>query len=486
MSLRERLSRFRFGLRTRLILILVSIFGVTMVGFSAVLYFAFVEDHQEAFDSTLYNYTVDIANAIEVNLFGEVILNTSVFQNDEKVFPFALGDTYVQLRNMGGITVARSRNLGRSSLPFKSDDRDSVVQKRFAYETLEPRKLDSRLGRSHQRYRLLNYYIDRPGGFDFILQVAAPMVALDQDRKVLITFFSFSIPAVLLIAVITSILVSRRALRPVKDIIATTRFITARKLSARVPVPQVQDEVRELAETLNGLLDRLEQSFQMQESFIADASHQLRTPLSILKGEIDLMNSKPRSAEEVREFLESAGQEVSYLTRTVNDLLVLARVDAGVGALSFGPTRVDEVFLEMIARVEKVAHAKNVRLDVQLKGSEFEITSDPDLMRCLMENLAENAVKYSPEGKTVCLTLAREVKGLVFEVKDEGPGIDPQIRDKIFNRFYRSESTRDKVSGSGLGLAIVKRIADVHSGRVEFDTEVGRGTTFKAFFPVSH
>ncbi len=474
--------RARIGLRERLTALFVLIFGATLIGFSALLYAVLERSRQEEFDAALYNYTVDVASSIDVSLFGGLTLDADVLSDSEKVFPFALGQTLIQVSAITGQSVARSRSLGRGRLPLSQEDRDDVIRNRNYFRSLE--QDDIRAARLTSRnFRLLTYLIDKPGPFDFVLQVAVPMILIEKENRSILTFFALSIPFVLVLAAFGGLYVSRRALAPVTAIIGKTRAITHRELGERVPVPEARDEIRELAVTLNELLDRLERAFRGQETFVADASHQLKTPLAILRGELDVFRGRPRDEAETREFLESAAQEIGYLSRMVEDLLVLARVDAGPQALERVGVRLDEITLEVVARLERLSRSRGVRVALSLgtpAGSAFEVPGDPDLLRCLVENLLENGIKYSPEGGTLNVGLYDSADRVTLEVGDQGPGIPPEALGKIFDRFYRSETTRDRVSGSGLGLAIAQRIAAAHGSRVEVESAPGRGSQFRA------
>ena len=227
------------------------------------------------------------------------------------------------------------------------------------------------MGLPGRQYRVIDYLIEK-AGYGLILQVAAPMVLLEREKQGLITFFAFSIPFILIVAVLGGLYISSRALAPVNAIIEKTRSLSAHQLSERVPVPEAHDEIRELAKTLNGLLNRLEQAFLSQENFIADASHQLKTPLAILKGELDLMRSRPRSAEENEQFLESASEEVRYLTRIIEELLLLRPNRCRGCELQLREARVDEIAIDCIARLEKFSKKHNVKIALNLSEEEGE------------------------------------------------------------------------------------------------------------------
>ena len=502
---RRRLRRpaiFTLGIRFRLAFLFVLVLGATLVFHSAVLYRQFTESAESEFDVVLYNYAVDVAQSIDVSLLGDVILDRDLLANNEKVFPFSLGDAYLQIRTVGGYTMARSRNLAGGALPLTDAQREELLTKRVSFSNVRSGEIAG-VRAPHGEYRVISYFIDKVGLYDFILQIAVPKTLLSRDRNRLMAFFFFSIPLTLVGAAFAGLYLSRKAMKPVNDIIAAARRIGVSELSARVPVPRADDEIRSLALTLNGLLDRLEQSFKSQEGFLADASHQLRTPLAVLKGEIDLMAARSGHGPEMDEFFKSTAHEVRYLSRLVEDLLVLARVDAGAAHVAHEPVRVDEIALEVAARLRRVADGKGVRLALNLEGvhggessvaaassgagvataavaadSSFLVPADPELTRCLIENLVENAIKYSPGGSSVTVVLRDGPRDVTVRVADQGPGIAKAEQGHIFDRFYRTAGGAGRASGAGLGLYIVKRVASFMSASISVDSREGQGSTF--------
>lgn len=453
--------------------------------YSVVLYRNFLTIHEAEFDTALYNYSVDIAKGFNVNLYGEVFLSDDVKKADAKIFPFALERTLIQLRTVEGNVVARSRDLGEAQLPFSRSDIEEVIRDRMSFDTLELQIKDMK----RTRYRVANVFIDQPGPNDYILQVASPMILLERERRGLLAFFLLSIPATLGIAGVLSYTLSRQATKPIDGIIKKAKAITARKISERLPVPGVKDEIHELATTLNGLLDRLQNAFVSQEAFVADASHQLKTPLAILRGELDMARRENRTAEEQKEFLESASQEIDYLSRMVEQLLILARLESGQSAgIDFHPTRLDETAIEVISRMEKHASIskKHAKLTFRFEGGEnadYTVAGDFDLIRTLMESLIDNGLKYTHENTTVAVEVRDHGPAIEFRVTDQGDGFSPEEKDRIFGRFWRAPKVENSpVKGSGLGLSIVKKIADVHHARIDVNTTPGVGSQFSVFF----
>lgn len=483
---RHSVRSFRtLGFRAQLTTLSMIVLGATLLVYSTVLYRNFISFQASEFDSALFNYAVDVGNALTVNSFGEVIVSDEVFRANEKIFPFALERTVLQLRDMNGRTVAKSSTLGMTDIPSDVAVLETIRKSKTLFSAMQ---LEFRGKRAN--YRIVHYLIDQPGPRDFILQVASPLSLLEREKSALLFFFLLSIPATLIIAGLAAYFFSKQAVIPIHEIIRKAREITARKLNERVPVPKVNDEISDLAKTLNALLDRLQAAFLSQESFVADASHQLKTPLAILRGEIDMIRrSTHQKSPEVIEFLESASQEVGYLTRMVEQLLILARIESGGAGFDFNVVRVDEVAIDVVSYMQRYdwVKKKNLKLAFNLaegEKGEFSLMGDQDLIRTCLEALIDNAIKYSREGSAISVD-ARDVgPAIEFQVKDSGEGFTEEDKLKLFNRFFRSAKIESSpIKGSGLGLSIVKKIADLHHAKLDVHSTPGVGSSFTISFP---
>jgi signal transduction histidine kinase len=253
-------------------------------------------------------------------------------------------------------------------------------------------------------------------------------------------------------------------------------------LKERIPVPAPDDEIRELAMTFNGLLDRLDKAFASQDRFVANASHQLRTPLTILKGELELMRKANPPLEEMKTGMESVGVEINRLIQLVQDLLLLARLEAGRDSITFKPVRLDEVVMRVVSRLQKLAHKKQVKISTHfaadIPGAELdvEVQGDEDLLDSMLENFVENAVKYSPAGSVVELSMKVFPTWIEVNVQDAGPGIPSDLSQKIFERFTRVQPSQ-MVPGSGLGLSIASEIAHLHGIKIDLKSHKSEGGT---------
>ena len=302
--------------------------------------------------------------------------------------------------------------------------------------------------------------------------------------------FLIVIPLLLISAAAGGYFLARRSLSPVAAMAARASEIGASTLHERLPVATPGDELGGLATVINDLLDRLEKSFAQQRRFMADASHELRTPVAILRTEADVTLSRAtRSEDEYRASLGVMQDAARRLARIVDDLLLLARADAGHLVGRAEDLFLEDVVLDAVRGIRPIADQRQVRVEV--RGIvEAPMHGDPDLLGRLVLNLLDNAVKFSPAGGTVDVDLLRDGALGTLTITDAGPGIPPEAQARIFERFFRADDARTRVeasetTGAGLGLAIARRIAEAHGGTLELaESRPGR-TTFRATLPLN-
>lgn len=467
----------KLSLRTRLTASFVLIFGTSTILFSWLIYYSLNDSLLQDFDDSLYNYAVDVSRNIDIGAKNDLLF-PPLKVDEGKIFPFPSGTALIQVRHISGEVLIRSGDFGTFKFPYMKDIAKIKEGTDSSYRTLT--QTDGIPEAEADSYRLITFPLDSIHSPSLFLQIAVPMTTFESqlDRLKLIIFFGF--PAMLLVAIFSGFYFSSRALRPVQEIIQKTQQIDAGNLTERVPLPLAQDEIRQLAETQNQMLDRIEKSFQSQERFIADASHQLLTPLTILRGEIEIQQ-KTRNLDPV--FLNSTLQEVEVLSRMVSDMLLLARIDAGRDALKMSEVNLDEIIIDVIARLQKHAMKKNINIkfDIQNKFDRPLIKGDSDLLSHLIFNLLENAVKYSPVGELVDVRLIWEKAETIVEIADRGPGISDDEKEKVFDRFSRIHPS-GKTKGFGLGLAIAKKIATLHNSNIQIkrntDSNRDQGSVF--------
>jgi len=319
-----------------------------------------------------------------------------------------------------------------------------------------------------------------------VLQSLSPQIGF---LRILQKTFAVLIPLTILISGVGGYLLAKRSLAPVAIMSAEAGRIGAENLEDRLSTSNPKDELGQLAITFNGLLDRLSSSFDRQKRFIADASHELRTPVAILCGETEVaLERKERSESEYRESLRILAGESKRLKRIVEDLFTLARADAGQFPLSYRDFYLDELAAECVKSVRTLASAKQINVLCE-SHTEALIRADEALLRRMLLNLLDNAIKYTPAGGSISLICSTQADSYQLSVKDTGPGIPPELHARVFERFFRADKARSRNErdggGAGLGLSIGAWIAAAHGGKLELTQSDSQGSVFTATLPKS-
>jgi heavy metal sensor kinase len=296
------------------------------------------------------------------------------------------------------------------------------------------------------------------------------------------------IPLAIILASAGGYFLARKSLAPVADMSARADRIGESTIHDRLRIQNPADELGRLAATFNRLLDRLDLAFERQRRFIADASHELRTPIAILQGESEVALSKEiRSPQEYRESLAILHHEARRLSRVVDDMFTLSRADAGQYPVTPREFYLDELLADSVQSVRSLASAKSISLHNNFSG-ELSIVADESLTRRMLLNLLDNAIKYTPADGTVIVAAAATSDQAVITVSNNGPGIPAELQPRIFERFFRGDQARtraDSNTGAGLGLSIAKWIAEAHQGTLELTRSDASGTVFTLRLPLS-
>lgn len=298
------------------------------------------------------------------------------------------------------------------------------------------------------------------------------------DKVKLIIFVS--IPAYLIITILGGLLIAKKALYPINKITQTAKAIGRGDLSSRIMKVESNDEVGELAETFNGMLERLEASFNKEKQFASDASHELRTPVAIIMAYSESLLTDLNTEEENAELLKSLVtiyKESKRMNTIIAQLLMLTRGYEGRYRLELEQIVLQEVISSVIEQLDETAGNTKITLSHKVKENIFLI-ADQSLITHMMLNLVENAIKYGKAGGNVWVTAEKQEGNVLISVIDDGIGISQDNLPFIFERFYRADQSRDR-SGTGLGLSIVKWIVEEHNGNIEVSSELGKGTTFE-------
>lgn len=323
----------------------------------------------------------------------------------------------------------------------------------------------------------------------FLIQVALPLAGVENSMAELRRNFLIVIPIVLLFSAFASWLLARKSLSPIGRIVREARELTALRLDRRIAVPEGRDEVADMTLTINEMLDRLEAAFRAQDRFIADAAHELKTPVATALSGTQVLLQKARSMEEYEEFVASLQDELRRIGQMVDSLLTLARADAGLSPSTASPVSINEVVMSAVESCQPIAVQREVRLVPRLAmpgthGPELTVVGDDDLLHTMISNLIRNAIRYAPVESPVEVEVTARNGQASIAVRDSGPGIEPAYLSRIFDRFFQVPSDQNRLKGSGLGLAIAKGVARLHGGEISVANRPTGGCEFIVTLPL--
>jgi heavy metal sensor kinase len=384
-----------------------------------------------------------------------------------------LAERFFQLLDPLGRPDPRLAPSGRLTLPLDPETLRNAQRGAPTFQTV-------RLPGAPAPIRVLTAPVIENGHLVQLVQVAMSLEVIEAARARFLLVLAALLPLALSGAAAGGWFLAGRALAPVDAMVETARRIGAEDLSRRLTADAAHDELGRLAGVLNDMLDRLERSFTAARQFSADAAHELRTPLTILRGELEVALAAAPPGAAHRPALESCLEEVGRLSSLVEDLLFLARADAGAMAPPADPVDLAAVVADAAPALEVLATRAGVRLAVEPAAAPAR-GSAPLLFRVVF-NLAENAIKHTRAGARVEIATGTNDGEAVLEVRDDGPGIPPEDRERIFERFYRADPAREG-GGAGLGLPLIRAIVLLHGGRIAVTGEPGGGSCFRVTLP---
>jgi heavy metal sensor kinase len=466
------------SIRTRLTLWYVGLLAFLLILFGVALYLTIYYTSYQEVDRSLHQRATDI----QTNLATVITLQddfVSVLKRGGVVVPnadvFSTGEIYVQLRALDGNVISRSENLENQSLVIPEEHhararRGEVVPSDFT------------VGKTRLRAYVAPI-VTKQGSVIGYIELAQSLRQVDNTLRDLATLIIISIAAGLFTAAVGGWFIAGNILGPIDRVTSAAQQITrARDLGRRIQVPQTVDEVGRLAMTFNEMLARIEELFRAQQRFVADVSHELRSPLTAVRGNLDLLRrGAVDNPEERAQVIDAVDSETARMSRLVSDLLLLARQDSGV-PMAKHPVELDTLLLEVYRQAQVTAKGVTLTLGAE---DQAIIVGDRDRLKQVLLNLVDNAIKYTPKGGEVTLSLAKDDGWVKISVQDTGIGISPENIPNLFDRFYRVDKARSRdAGGTGLGLAIAKSVVDAHNGKITVESQVGKGTTFTVWLPL--
>lgn len=371
--------------------------------------------------------------------------------------------------------IVKSETLEDRRLPFSQHAYQSLQDSPYWAETIT--NLFS------FPLRVLSLQVHDMEGHPYILQLGMSLQDIQITLRNLLSIFGVLFPALLVILSVLGYVFMKRAFSPVKRMVALTQRITAEDLSHRLDPVESRDEIGELAATLNEMIARLECSFKQITQFSGDVVHELKTPLAELKCNAEVALRRDRLPGEYRTALQDVIADVGRLQHIIEDLLLLARMDAHTFSPSFTSVALNEVFLEVFEALHPLATQKHLAVHFE-EIEAINIQGERGLLTRVITNLMLNAIQYTPEGGEISFALDRENGHAIFSIADTGIGIPEHALPAIFDRFYRVEQSRSHdTGGSGLGLSIVQKIVEIHHGNIFVSSTEGKGTIFHVSLP---
>jgi heavy metal sensor kinase len=396
---------------------------------------------------------------------------------EEKRTDPRLLNVVVQIFDAKGALVAYSKNI--PNIINTQKNIANFVAHGSRFNIASPQLTEGK----HTRFRIFTLPVIENNNLAYIVQVASQLTYIDSALRNLRIMLFLLLPFTVFATGIVGAFLAKKSLNPVDKMIETIHQITAENLKLRLTLPQTKDEIRKLAETFNAMLEKLEQTFVSQRQFIEDLAHELKTPLTVLKGELIVALNKMRSKEEYNSILHSNLEEINRITKIIGDLLLLARFDNNAVTLEMKPLDLSFLLKEIAEDIKILAQQKEIKIDLSPQQN-IIINADKDSLRQVFINILDNAIKYTPPHGKVQININQMQNYAKIEISDNGIGMPKEDLSYIFNRFYRVDKSRSQ-SGFGLGLSIAKSIVEAHKGRISAESVINKGSIFTILLPLS-
>lgn len=486
---------FYKSIRFKMTIVYMAILALTLSAFSAILYHYVSRSLYENMDTLLRSKAEGVVHAIGTyweaerlgpKRFGARLDETQGDINfatiaqrwvQEKSKDPKLLDIIVQIYDPNGTVVASSKST-QGIANISEDIFMSILDGRSLFDTLAPSFPTTKV----TKFRVFITPAIQNNQVEYVVQVASPLTSIQTTLDTLKFALFILFPVTVFLTGIMGTLLATMTLRPVDTIIKTIHTITAENMKLKLTLPGTRDEIDKLADTFNDMLARLDYAFTSQRQLFEDLSHDLKTPLTILKGEFEVVLKKIRSQGEYETLLKSSLEEIDKIIHLADNLLMLASIESRRILLERKEIDLTLLIQSTVNRIRKLGDAKNIKISLKQDAGVL-IKGDEQQLKQLFLNLLDNAVKYTGLGGTISITAERVKDTARVIIKDTGIGMSKEDAEHIFDRFYRIDKSRTE-HGFGLGLSIVKSVIDAHHGVIKVDSIVGRGTTFTIVLPI--
>ena len=455
----------------------VAILGVILFCFSLFLYLTLADSLYKGLDNKIRTMAEIVASSTR-SPFGAGTSMADLDQIMTERFGIRPLGRFIQILDESGRIGEKSTNLRDVQIPISVQTMKAASKGVITFETVQVM----------EKYplRVVTMPIMENEKMVGIVQVGSSLEGVEEALEQLLLILLIAVPAALLIASAGGLFLANKALRPVDAITRIARRIGSGDLSQRIRIKRVNDELGRLASTFNEMIAKLEKSFHQVKRFTADASHELKTPLTILRGEVEVGLKKKRGLKEYQRILASNLEEINRMSRIVEDLLTLSRADMGELIMEREEIELSALAREVWEDLQLLAKKKRIQLKFMDNGF-TRVEGDPLFLRQLILNITENGLKYTRAGGEVAVKVKGDRdQGVVrLLVADTGVGIPQKDLKRIFDRFYRVDGARSReTGGTGLGLSICQWIAQAHEGRIAVESKVGKGSTFTVTLPM--
>ncbi|MBN1218587.1 MAG: HAMP domain-containing histidine kinase [Anaerolineae bacterium] len=460
------------SIRIRLTLWYIFLLGIILIIFSTLLYVVLKVSLHSQIDKNLQDRAQQVSTGIKAQT-----IDIEGWQKGLLYLPppsvFSSPATFIQLVLADGKIILTSDNLGKQHIPLHDK---MLAENLNGMPTFKTVIIDSVPLRIYSAPIIVGPHIVGA------VQVGQSLKEIENTLHLVLIFLTGGTVGTLILAAMVGAFLVRKTLQPIEQINQTAnQIVGGQDLKQRLPAPKTPDEVGQLTETINNMLQRLDNFFQAQVRLSADVSHELRTPLTAIRGNVDLLRRGAAShPDELNEALAAIDGELNRMSRLVADLLLLSQADAGL-SLRMGPVELDTIILDVYRQARLMASEVNIQLGHE---DQAVVQGDTDRLRQLLINLVTNAIKHTPTGGTVTLSLYREPEWVRITVADTGRGIVPTDLPHIFDRFYRAQNNGQ--TSIGLGLSIAQWIAEAHHGQITVTSEVGQGSVFTLWLPTKN
>jgi len=440
--------KFR-SLKTRILIWFASVVLVLLVLFSIAFYYFFNQSINISIQSKLYKEALSIKEKIESNMAIDKILA-------------------IQSLSYLHMAIIKNGEIVNKTTQFKLQNINKYIKKNTSFFTFD---------NGETIKAIVKLKFKKP--FDGTIVLIEDDI--DDKAENLVDTMLFLNPVLLLLMIFFASRLIDKILIPIKDITKTAQTIDIDKLSNQIEQPKYNDELKELIDSFNAMIIRLQSGFEQIERFNSDVSHELKTPLTVIKGEAKLSLRKAREPQEYRQSIKIIAEEANSMQKMIDDLLLLVQYSNENIEQSFSLIDMDTLLIMVLEKYDAIAKEKGIKIHLD-KLEPISYHANGQLIAIIFSNIIDNAIKYTPENKNIHISLFKDEK-IYFIVRDEGIGIPQEKLNKITNRFYRVDESRNKeIEGFGLGLSIVKNSVNLHHAQIDISSQLNIGTIVKITF----